>query len=74
MRAARHKALAKLEAIGGEVSEEEVAYHLGEAAVLDLYEAEAEGLVISRTTFEVTDKGREELKKTGSRKRLQKAA
>ena len=74
MRAARRKALAKLEAIGGEVSEEEVAFHLGEATVLDLYEAESEGLVISRTTFEVTDQGRQELKKTGSSKRLQKAA
>lgn len=67
MSEARAKALAKLEATRGEVAEEEVAYHLGEAAVLDLYEAAEEGLVVTRTTFELTDRGRELLgEKTGA--------
>ena len=73
MKAARRRALAKLEAIGGEVSEQEVAHHLGEPSVLDLFEAESEGLVITRTTFELSAEGRKQLYK-GKRGRLQTAA
>lgn len=49
--------LAKLEEIGGWVRAEEVAYHLGEQAVFDLFEAEAEGLVETRTEFTLTEAG-----------------
>jgi hypothetical protein len=52
-------ALRKLDSIGGEVSEEEIAYHLGPDAVFALLDAE--GLVTTRTTFELTTAGREAL-------------
>lgn len=49
--------LRRLDEIGGWVSETEVAYQLGEAAVIELFEAETEGLVESRTEFTLTGRG-----------------
>lgn len=55
----REELLARLEEIGGWVDDGEIVYHLGEKAVLDLFEAEAEGLVETRTLFTLTEAGRE---------------
>lgn len=49
--------LRKLDSIGGWVDEEEVRYHLGDAAAVDLVEAETVGLVESRTQFTLTKLG-----------------
>jgi hypothetical protein len=52
------KVLRRLEQIGGEIEESEVVYQLGKGAVLELFEAESEGLVISKTTFELSKRGK----------------
>lgn len=49
--------LRRLDEIGGWVSEDEVRYQLGEDAPLDLFEAEGDGLVITRTDFTLTSRG-----------------
>jgi hypothetical protein len=53
--------LRKLDSIGDDVEEEEIVHHCGEDAPLELFEAEAEGLVESKTFFTLTDKGRASL-------------
>lgn len=62
MRKAQLETLRKLDSIGGWVSEGEIAYHLGKRSVVELFEAEAEGLVVSRTEFTLTDEGKARLK------------
>jgi hypothetical protein len=52
------EALHKLEEIGGFVSEAEVCHHLGADAVVELFEAETQGLVESRVEFTLTEAGR----------------
>jgi hypothetical protein len=47
--------LRKLDSIGGDVEEEEIVHHCGEDAPLELFEAEAEGLVESKTYFTLTE-------------------
>lgn len=49
--------LRKLDSIGGEVEDSEIAHHCGPDAVIELLEAETEGLVVSRTFFELTERG-----------------
>lgn len=61
MKKAQLDTLRKLNSIGGWVSEGEIAYHLGKRSVIELFEAEAEGLVVSRTEFTPTDEGEAKL-------------
>lgn len=55
------KALQLLDSIGGDVACSEIAHHLGAGAVLELFEAETQGLVESRTEFTLTEAGRAKL-------------
>lgn len=50
--------LRKLDEIGGEVAEAELAYHLGPEAAEVARRAAADGLVETRTYFSLTDKGK----------------
>lgn len=49
--------LGKLDSIGGWVAEAEAIFHLGEGAVVELLELEADGLIESRTEFTLTHRG-----------------
>lgn len=51
-------AIRKLDEIGGDVAESEVIHHLGEAAVIELFELAEQGLVEVRTHFALTPAGR----------------
>lgn len=49
--------LCKLNEIGGWVTEDEVRHHLGDSGVLELLEAESEGLVETKTSFALSEQG-----------------
>ncbi len=49
--------LRKLDSIGPDAEDTELAYHLGDEAIVELLEAETEGLVESKTYFTLTERG-----------------
>lgn len=57
----QQRVLRKLDEIGGWVTASEIAHHLGPDAVYEAFEATEQGLVESRTSFALTDAGRDRL-------------
>lgn len=53
-----HKVLAKLDDIGGAVDLNELVFHLGADAPMTAFEAAEQGLVKTRTIYELTNEGR----------------